>query len=351
MGSEVKFSDADNLERQSRIQLISSKYRFDKDYDPPEWDPVDDDDFELDETVVVYGQRRQGKSYLVRYLLMKLRKYYPIIYVFTATAFNNFWQQVVPADKVIEVDVDTPEGRESTLNEPCLKILELNAKRVSLWKRIKAETHKAEGNPLAIMVGDDIVTNETIRLCPGATKTMLNGRHHGLPSWVLTQVWVGLTPNQRKNLDRVILFSPTDQNVENWVLQTYGVHVLQMYRRVTSVKHQAFVIVNKSDVKGERFYKVKADKDWVDMMLSRHCVLGNSKLWGDTDIREQKKQYPAVDMAAKNTLRRQFDKTVGGTGEVQQEETDLYNVAPTPSVPAVTDKKTKDSFSFAGLWS
>ena len=75
---EIKFSDEDNLERQNRIQLISSKYRFDKNYDPPEWDPVEDDDFELDETVVVYGQRRQGKSYLVRYLLMKLRKFYPL---------------------------------------------------------------------------------------------------------------------------------------------------------------------------------------------------------------------------------------------------------------------------------
>lgn len=368
MGSEVKkkwtkpvdFTDEDNekkgwdnwtnpLEYQTRIRVISSRYRFADDYDPPVWDPVEDPEFELDETMVIYGQRRQGKSYLARYLLLLLRRFYPTIFVFTGTAFNNFWQQVVPASKVIDVDVDTIEGREETLNGPCMQLLELNAKRIMLWKQMKAEGKRVHGNPLTLVVSDDVVTNDTIKRCPSTTKTMLNGRHHGLASWVLPQVWKGLTPPQRKNLDRVILFAPTDMDVEEWVRDTYGVHVLEMYRRVTSVEHQAFVIVNKAAIKGPRFFKVKADKEWVDMMLSRNVVLGNERLWEGTDIKEQKKRYPYVDMAEKTKLKREFNETLG---DKEEKPDDLYNVAPTPSLPPAkkraTDKKS-DGFGFAGL--
>jgi hypothetical protein len=326
--------DQNDHKVKSKVQRLSDKFYFDKTYDPPVWDPVNDDDFEPDETIMFYGQRRDGKSTLARWLALKMRRYYPLVYVFSGTAFNNFWQQVLPDHKVILVQFEDPDVLKRTLNEPCDKLLDLNEKRVTLWKQAKANG-EATGNPLALTIGEDIVTNETIRKCPAATRIMLNGRHHGIPSWILSQVWVGLTPNQRKNLDRVILFKATDANVEDWVMTTYGAHVVDMYRRVTDEPFTAFVIVNKSRVNGPRFFKVKADVDWVQNMISRNVVLGNKRCWANCDVVEQKARLPEVKLDGRK-LRSHFNEVVGVKDE-ESDDDEIQLVEPTVVEEAPTE--------------
>lgn len=323
----IVFNDDDHKVK-SKIQRLSDKFYFARDYDPPVWDPANDEEFEPDETIMFYGQRRDGKSTLARWLALTLRRFYPLVYVFSGTAFNNFWQQVLPEQKVILVRLETKDSRKETLNEPCDRLLELNARRVTLWKQAKSGG-EATGNPLLLTIGEDIVTNDTIRECAAATRIMLNGRWHGIPSWILSQVWVGLTPNQRKNLDRVILFKATDANVEDWVMTTYGAHVVDMYRRVTDEPFTAFVIVNKSRINGPRFFKVKADVDWVQNMIARNVVLGNKRCWQGCDVEEQKQRLPEVKLDGRK-LKRHFNETVGVRDEKPEEdEEEIQSVQPT----------------------
>jgi hypothetical protein len=321
----VHFNSEDDHNIRTRIRRLSDRYFFPKNYDPPVWDPLNDDDFDVDETIVFYGQRRDGKSTLSRYLMLKLRRYFPLVYVFSGTAFNNYWQQVVPARHVIQVDLETKDGREASLNVPCQKLLNLSSARYSEWKAAERD-HEASGNPLVLMLGDDIVTNNTMRQCPAISQLVMNGRHHGIAGWFLTQTWGGLTPNQRKNIDRFILFKATDFNVEHWVLDTYGAHVVDMYRRVTDEPFTAFVIVNKSRVSQTRFYKFKADVSWVNNMLGRNVVMGNKRAWGDVDPAEQKAEMPYVDVNAKR-LKTRFQQDVGVKKEGAFEDGELHSVS------------------------
>lgn len=326
----VTFTDDDHKVKTAR-QLLADVHYYPRDYDPPVWDPLKDDDFDADETMMFYGQRRDGKSTLARYLALLLRRYFPLVYVFSGTAMNNFWQQVLPANKVIQINFTDKDTKEATLNAPCRKLLELNAARVTLWKQAAAQ-RKAQGNPTTLVIGDDAVTDDTIRECKSATQVMLNGRHHGIPAWILSQVWVGLTPSQRKNLDRLILFKATDFNVEKWVLDTYGQHVVDMYRRVTSEPFTAFVIVNKSRIKGPRFYKFKADVEWVESMLARNVVLGNKRTWEGIDVAEQKRHHPDVSLHGKR-LKNHFNEDVGFKDEKPEEDNDdILNVEPEEDV-------------------
>ena len=294
----------------TRIQRISEQYFFEPTYDPPVWDPKEDPDFDPDETIYFYGVRREGKSTISRYLALLMRKLYPTVFVFSGTADNNFWQQVLPENKVFNV-VFKPDGEvERTLNAPCERLLNINIARMTKWKNAQSR-RSATGNPLVLVIGDDVITDNTVRKCPSVTRIMLNGRHHGIAGWILSQHWAGLTPMQRNNIDRFVLFSTKETAVDDWILYVFGAHVVGMYRRVVAEPFTAFVIVKKARIDGPRFYKFKADKEWVARMLARNKVLGNDRLWRGVDIEEQKERLPDVDMASKQTLIRRFNENVG----------------------------------------
>jgi hypothetical protein len=274
---------------------------------PLVWDPVNDDEFELDEAIYVYGQRRQGKSTTVEKILLDLRRFYPIVFCFTATKRNNFWQQVLPDHKVIEIEA-TPEGSKQ-LNEYLSNILKLQESRIDEYRTEKSEEGHAEGNPLALVINEDIVADDTLRRVPMVSIVTQNGRHAAVANITLSQAWTGLKPTHRKNIDRFILFKATDHNVVDWVLHSFGPEVLAMYERVTQMPYRAFVINNKSTASPERkFMMYKADKDELDRMLHRNIHLGDNRLWGDIDIHEQKATHPIIKLPAKATLSGRFNR-------------------------------------------
>lgn len=61
---------------------------------------VDYNIFRPDDTIVLNGKRRTGKSFLMRKILYEMRHCFEAGLVFTATKHNGFWQQMVP-DKYI----------------------------------------------------------------------------------------------------------------------------------------------------------------------------------------------------------------------------------------------------------
>lgn len=292
---------------------------------PPVWDPTNDDEFELDEAWYVYGQRRQGKSTTVLKLLLDLRRYYPVVFVFTATKQNNYWQQVLPEHKVIRIEA-TPEGSRQ-LNEYIKEILAVQETRVDEYRMAKAEEGHADGNPLALFVGEDIVADDTLRRVPMMSIATQNGRHSALPNITLSQAWTGLKPTHRKNIDRFILFKATDHNVRDWVLSSFGPEVLAMYERVTDVPYRAFVINNKSTASKERkFMMYKADKAELDRYLHRNIHLGDDALWGDIDIREQKARFPILKMPSKATLAGRFNKKRAEESDADDEPDPIHTV-------------------------
>jgi hypothetical protein len=336
--------NAEDRKVKTKIQRISDRFFFDATYDPPVWRPEEDPDFDIDETIYFYGMRREGKSTLSRYIALLLRRLYPIVFVFSGTAETNFWQQVVPENKVFSVDFDK-EMKHRTLNTPCEQILEINMRRMSSWKQAQAK-HKSTGNPVLLVIGDDVVTDDTIRQCPAVTRIMLNGRHHGIAAWILSQRWAGMTPAQRNNLDRVVLFKATDPAVEEWVLLSYGAHVLEMYRRVVEEPFTAFVIVNKARVDGTRFYKIRADIDYVEKMLGQNKVLGNTRMWQGIDIEEQKQRLPDVRIAKKKTLLRRFDEAVGerSDDELGEDDEAMHGVTIEQPDPEETEPQAAEVF-------
>lgn len=53
-----------------------------------------------DYTLVFYGKRRSGKSFLMRWLLYKLRKEFPMGICITKTKINGYWQEHIPDEFV-----------------------------------------------------------------------------------------------------------------------------------------------------------------------------------------------------------------------------------------------------------
>jgi len=342
MRDEIAFDEKDTVKPQppsvvvprSRIAELSAEYSFPPGFELPVWVPEKDDDFEMNEFIMYYGSRREGKSTTAEDIALRLRRLFPIAFCFTSTDFNNFWRQVLPYDKVIHVRTGEKESRKEDLEDPMRQILECQSERITEFKQAVADG-EGQGNPTALVIADDIIDNDTMRECHAMMTVAVNGRHYEIGSWVLTQTWVGLTPSQRKQLDRLVLFRPRDKGVADWVLENYGQNVLNLYRKTTKEKYTAFVIVNKANADGPKFFKYRTDIKELEKMRHRNLKLGNSQMWAGVDLAEQKKEHPYVPMPAKATLIANFNRPVGRKRAEEEDENneELLAVAPTEAEP------------------
>ena len=299
--TEVKPAPVAQIVPKSRIAELSAEYTFPPGFELPIWVPEKDEDFEMNELILFYGSRREGKTTTAEDIALRLRRLFPIVFCFTSTDFNNFWRQVLPLNKVIHVKTNSKESREENLEQPMRQILQCQEERLTEFKRAISEG-RGQGNPTTLVISDDIIDGDTMRECQAMMTVAVNGRHYEIGSWVLSQTWIGLTPSQRKQLDRLILFRPRDKGVADWVLENYGQNVLNMYRKTTKEKYTAFVIVNKANADGPKFFKYRTDIKELEKMRHRNLKLGNEQLWIGVNIVEQKAEYPYVPMPAKATL-------------------------------------------------
>lgn len=274
------------------------------DYDPPLWDPERDEDFELDEAVMFLGQRRSGKSTMAMDIALRYRRLYPIIFVFTGTKHNGYWQQVVPDDKIVE-------GLDEALLE---KILALCAEKVQLYKVTKKQEGSATGNPYVLIINEDLLSGGLLRRSKSTQDCVFKGRHFFIASWTLTQDFVGMDRAERKSIDRYIIFRAFDPGTRQLIRETWGDKVLMIFDNVTKEPFQALVINNKTGTPLERvLLKYKADIEYVDASLHKNLHLGNELQWETTDLEEQKLRYPQIKMPAKETLKARFNQKVGET--------------------------------------
>lgn len=286
-----------------------TKLPYPKKYDP---DPVTNKLFKADATVVVQGRRRTGKSTWVTEMCLRRRRVYPKICMFTKTKRNNYWQQYLPVHKIADGLDDEVLG----------ELIEINSLRYEQWKINIEQTGKISGNPLLLLVFEDLVAEKILRQAKNLETATMNGRHHGVPCIIMSQVIVGLTPNERDNIDEWVFFRPDDKRTPNMIRETFGDDVLELAKRVWKDGH-AFIINTAPRVPlEERLFWYDTDLEYIKKMTHRNVVLCNKKWWGPHDPKTQKKRYPYVELCSTSTLMGEFNNdTVNKDGDVEDEDT------------------------------
>ncbi len=324
------WNQGESGKRMSMWEMVDF-FKFSQDYDPPVWDPDNDDDFELDEIVYFLAQRRSGKTVTATDLLLRKRKYYPVAFVYTNTSKNNYWQQFVPVKNVIPKWDEKHVGR----------VLELGAETVNEYWAHYNKTGRRRGNPYTCIVAEDLIDGGLMKKSKMARRLFFNGRHHGIGCYIMSQDYSGLTPGQRANIDRLIIFKTTDRRTREALDRMFGRSFIPLLDRVTSVKHQCLVINCKASCpKEEMVKKYKADMDFIERLEKQNARLCCKAVWkrsaeggddedgGEDPIITQKRKYAKVGKKPTNAnLLRNFDK--GLTSDDEADEVDArYDIEP-----------------------
>jgi hypothetical protein len=138
-------------------------------------------------TMVINGKRRTGKTWIATMLLHMLKGYYPVVYVFTDTKMNCWYNQYVNTKHIFE-------GYDAT---KLRKILEEQKKRVMAWRN-----GKQDFNPYILIVWDDCVPKEMFH-DPLFRDIYFKGRHFMIANIMTTQYYYLIPKNLRGNIDLV----------------------------------------------------------------------------------------------------------------------------------------------------
>lgn len=105
-----------------------------------------------DFTMSFIGKRREGKSFMMRYIAHAHREKFPRVFVFTNTKLNGYWQKMVP-DKYIF---------EGFLPGTLQAIMDEQNKLVTWWHKHKADE---DFNPYILIIFDDVISDDVCSVC------------------------------------------------------------------------------------------------------------------------------------------------------------------------------------------
>lgn len=161
-----------------------------------------------DATVVVFGKRRTGKSWIIRDLLYRKRNVFNHGLVISKTKFNGFWQNYFPSN-VVHGNYD-PAIIENFMKIQ-LKIMEQNEKNP-----------QQKINPNAVIVLDDVIADKHVRYCDTLAALFYNGRHFNISLYLASQYVFGIPPGLRGNADFVFNLAMMQKRQRDQVAQDYG---------------------------------------------------------------------------------------------------------------------------------
>ncbi len=242
-------------------QVVSNfrKRKFDETQDPevppisldrPFFDPesIPDDAF-----ISVFGKRRTGKSFLVRWLLYLKRHRFRHGLVITKTKHNGYWQNYFPMN-VVHGDYD-PKIIENFLIYQ-LKLQEYNK-------------HHPEKplNTKAVIILDDIIADHYIRYCDALATLCYNGRHFDVMVIVCSQYVYGLPPGVRGNSDFVFTFTQGQKRQRKALTEDYGdkIYDEKFFLKMLDLNTQErnALVINLSDPNcdlDQMFFKFQAEE-------------------------------------------------------------------------------------------
>lgn len=306
---------------------------------PPKYDPENDEHFDIDETALFLGERRSGKTTMATEWLLKRRRLYPCVFVFTLTRDNNYWQQYVPANK-ISGDLDEDKLR---------KIIDENTARYKEWKLIKHKTGKYKGNPIVKVVFEDAITEGLLKKSKPVQTMCYNGRHSGLSVDILAQDHCGMKRGERDNMDRWILFRPDSGAVLNMLRESLGPRVMEIAKRVWS-KGYAFILNRKKRIPLlDRMYWYESDTCYIDAATHKNLCLGNTAWWGAIDVKKQKDKYPYVELPALATLEGKFNEKISKDEEKVPTPGDIDGSANPETKNEVIESKSVTNYEVTSL--
>jgi hypothetical protein len=154
---------------------------------PTAWNPLW---FPVDGTMVAFGRRRTGKSFLFRFLLCQYAQYYRVVVVITNTFQNEFWSEHVPVKFIHSYSKDV------------IQDILTHQRRVVAWNKLYPDRAV---NPYMAVVLDDVVTNNLHH--DALLKALFyEGRHSNIAVFISTQHPKALPPGVRSNADAVAIF-------------------------------------------------------------------------------------------------------------------------------------------------
>ena len=164
-------------------------------------------DFNLlqpDYTVVAFGKRRTGKSFMFRWIMSKMAHFYAFILVFTNTKSNNFWQKMVP-ERFIHRGFNPAvvhkflRWQDERKNDPKLK----------------------DANLKSLIIEDDVISDTKLRYMKEQNALFTEGRHYDAGVYVTTQSAKGINPTLRENADVAFFFYMHSKNQKKSIYEDY----------------------------------------------------------------------------------------------------------------------------------
>lgn len=142
--------------------------------------------FKPDMTIGVFGARRTGKTWLLTMLLYYMIHMYPIVYVFTNTKHNRWYEQYLNPDFIVK-------GYRQDIMQ---MILESQMKKITAWRDGKRI------NPFVLIVWDDCLP-ANMEYDELFKELYFFGRHYGIGGIMNSQWYRAVPKRYRGNMDWV----------------------------------------------------------------------------------------------------------------------------------------------------
>lgn len=195
------------IRSEEEVAAIRAQYRVPKGgiLELPEWDPKM---FPPDGTMVLFGRRRSGKSWLVRWIFHLYRHIYRTVIVLTNTKQNAFWGNHVPFRYIHKYDPFVIQ-----------KIME-EQKSVLASNILNAENPELIQNPYIAVILDDVVAHD-MHHDPMLNELFYEGRHSNMAIFITTQHPKALPPGVRSNADVAVIFPQISEQDEETIMKGY----------------------------------------------------------------------------------------------------------------------------------
>lgn len=151
-----------------------------------------------DNTWVLIGRRRLGKTQIVKCYMYNMRPWFPSVIVFTKSVADREYEDYVPRSCIIE-GLRTPEATSAFK-----ALIALQKEKVANYHAKKKEDPSYEENISMLIIIDDCLS-DGLRYCPEIGEVFYEGRHLAVSVLVTMQWCKGIDPGVRDNADVVVL--------------------------------------------------------------------------------------------------------------------------------------------------